>query len=197
MTPTLKGATIRFFTQEYSSSTDRGVHDEMGNPENRSRNQRYWSRTRGSNCGGPGPAGSMTKSFGGVNRMMSSTVAVEIQVATNRSARETTSSNLTRNSSANSEPSSVDGGASNLAAPPSLRSIPHSERFPYGAVSGSTSGATSLSFLAMKIIFGVCAGGTWFSGGSVVLPNWGFSGSARTGGCGRGRRELIGRRSSR
>src|SRR5664280_2540783 len=56
---------------------------------------------------------------------------------------------------------------------------------------------TSLSFLAMKIIFGVCAGGTWFSGGSVVLPNWGFSGSARTGGCGRGRRELIGCRSSR
>src|SRR5664279_5267314 len=55
----------------------------------------------------------------------------------------------------------------------------------------------SLSFLAMKIIFGVCAGGTWFSGGSVVLPNWGFSGSARTGGCGRGRRELIGCRSSR
>jgi hypothetical protein len=35
---------------------------------------------------------------------------------------------------------------------------------------------TSLSFLAMEIIFGVCAGGTWFSGGSVVLPNWGSAG---------------------
>src|SRR6478752_6406530 len=34
----------------------------------------------------------------------------------------------------------------------------------------------SLSFLAMKIIFGVCAGGKWFSGGSVVLPNWGSAG---------------------
>src|SRR5664279_1403634 len=50
-------------------------------------------------------------------------------------------------------------------------------RCPAGAMETvGGSGESSLSFLAMKIIFGVCAGGTWFSVGRLYYLTGGSAG---------------------
>lgn len=141
----------------------------IGRPENRSRNQMYWSRTLGSSCR---KLGSGTNCFGGMQRIISSIDADEVHDESVRSARFKTASNRTRISSYiwnAGAPNRADSGSASGSISSNWR---HSDRLPESTDSVLASGAIMLMRIGANNDATMSGSSAILSKVSASIPRW-------------------------